>query len=67
VEPLAMDAEGLLAVVLEVPEWVEGLQMTRKMEEYKLATNVEDQITLLETAMQKVWNVMLVENLKDIL
>jgi hypothetical protein len=49
-----MAVEGLLAVVMEVPEWVEGLQMRKKMEECKLATNVEDQITLLETAMQKV-------------
>ena len=49
-----MAVEGLLVVVLVVPEWVEDLQLAKKMEEYKLATNVEDQITLPETAMQKV-------------
>ena len=53
-------------VDLTVKGWFEHFRMVRKMEEFKLATNVEVRIISQETVMQKALNVMPAENSKDI-
>lgn len=58
--------EGLLEGDLAVQEWVEVLEMVKKMEDYKLVTNAEDQIISPETVMPRASNAMLAENLKAI-
>ena len=57
--------EVLLEAVLLVPEWVEVSVMVKKMEDCRLATNVEDQTISPEIAMQRVLNAMLAASLKD--
>jgi hypothetical protein len=57
--------EVLLEVVLLVPEWVEVSVMVTKMEDCRLAINVEDQTISPEIAMQRVLNAMLAASLKD--
>jgi hypothetical protein len=59
------EVEYLDVAVSVFPEWVEDSWTVKRMEDYKHATNAEDQTISHGTAMQKASNVTPVESLKD--
>jgi len=65
IECMLLAAEEDPVVVAGAEEDLVEVSVTTTAE-YKHAINAVDQITLPETAMQRVLNVMPVENLKDI-
>jgi hypothetical protein len=62
---LPEEVEYLDEAVSVVQEWVEDSWTARRTEDYKHATNAEDQTISHETVMQKASNATPVENLKD--